>query len=296
VADHEAAVQALCQHHQEPDPKALILRLCRELLDEQPTESGPTPLRVLGSVRCIRDVRYAAIAITSGCSGVLVPDDGGYVVMLEEREPPGRQHRSLAHEIVHTFFREIHPGPPGREEEQLCELGAGELTMPASRVRDFIDGRGPLRFDLVNEVAHEFGVTNDAAARRLIELSSEQTCYLVAFSMRTRRQNELDLGRPRLRIASWSCSPSWPDQRRIRGLAVKSNSLIGRAFLNQDFQVGRGPAGISYRGGIFDIEAVGYTFSRGGKARSQVAALLRVWPGVVETNQTRRPRRRSEPD
>lgn len=295
MADHEGAVQAFCQHHQEPDPKALILRLCRELLDVQPTESGPTPLRALGSVRCIRDVRYARIAITSGCSGVLAPDNGGYVVLLEEGEPPGRRHRSLAHEIVHTFFREVHPGPPGREEEQLCELGASELTMPAARVQRFIESRGSICFDLVNEVAQEFGVTNDAAARRLVELSSEPICYVVACSMRTRRQNELDLGRPQLRIASWSLSASWPDQRPMRGLAVKSNSIIGRAFLNQDFQAGRGPAGISYRDGVFDVEAAGYTFRMGGRARSQVAALLRVRPGEHLAGQKRRTRRRRPP-
>ena len=88
------------------------------------------------------------------------------MVTLAEGEPPGRQHRSLGHEIVHTFFREVHRGPAGREEEHLCELGAGELTMPAVRVRKFMEeGRGRVSFNVVNEVAQEFGVTTDAAAR-----------------------------------------------------------------------------------------------------------------------------------
>jgi hypothetical protein len=155
-------------------------------------------------------------------------------------------------------------------------LGAAELTMPAQRVRRFIGGRSPIGFDLVNEVAQEFGVTTDAAARRLVELSSEQVCYFVACKMRTKKQNAFDLGRPRLRIASWRLSPSWPDQRPLRGLAVESNSLIGEAFKTQGFQAGTGPAGISHRDGVFYIEAAGYTFRPQGKERSQVAVLMRA--------------------
>ena len=155
MAEHEPAVQALCQHYGETDPEALILRLCRGLLSEAPTEAGPTPLLVLGSCRCIRDVLYGPLAGGSGCSGLLRLDDGGYVVTLDEEEPPGRQRRSHGHEIVHTFFREVSPGPPGPEEERLCELGAAELTMPAERVRKFMGGRGRITFEVVNERAEE---------------------------------------------------------------------------------------------------------------------------------------------
>ena len=287
MADDEGAVQALCQHHGERDAKGLILRLCHELLEAQPTESGPTPLEVLGSVRCIRRIRYAPIGTTSGCSGVLALEDGGYVVTLAEGEPPGRQRRSLAHEIVHTFFRDVHPGPAGPEEEQLCEIGAAELTMPAGRLREFIEGRGQVGFDVVNEIAHEFGVTPDAAARRLVELSDEAVCYLVACMMRTSKQDQFGLGSPQLRVASWTWSASWPDQRPLRGLAVEPESLIGRAFRNQDFQAGHGAAGISYREGSFDIQAAGYTFPQGGRARSQVAVLLHARNGKVKLGSTR---------
>jgi transcriptional regulator with XRE-family HTH domain len=295
VADHEETVQALCQHHEEHDPKALILRLCSGLLEVQPTESGPTPLEVLGSVRCIRHIYYAPIGAIAGCSGVLAPDDGGYMVTLAEGEPPGRQRRSLAHEIVHTFFRDVHPGPAGHEEEQLCEVGAAELTMPAGRLRQFIEGRGHVAFDVVNEVAHEFGVTPDAAARRLVELSDEPVCYLVACMMRTSKQEQFGLGSPQLRVASWTWSASWPDQRPLRGLAVEAESLIGRAFRNQDFQAGHGTAGISYRDGSFDIQAAGYTFPQGGRARSQVAVLLRARTRPGKAGQLRRRTRRHGP-
>jgi hypothetical protein len=196
---------------------------------------------------------------------------------------------------MHTFFRELHPGPPGPEEEKLCELGAGELTMPAGRLRQFIKGRGPVGFDLVNEVAQEFGVSPDAAARRLVELSDEPMCYLVACMMRTKKQDQFGLGTPQLRVASWTQSASWPDQRPMRSLAVEPNSLIEQAFFNQDFQAGHGPAGIRYREGVFDIEAAGYTFPQRGKVRSQVAVLLRVRKGKANRVQRRGPIR-AHPD
>jgi len=271
---HEPAVEALCSHHGEADPKQLILRLCRELLNEAPTDAGPSPIVVLGSCRGIRSVSYAPLADASACSGILVAEGGGYRVTLDEREPPGRQRRSHAHEITHTFFREVSAGPAGPEEEQLCEAGAAELTMPAARMRQFVDGRGAITFSLANECAHEFDVTNDAAARRLVELSEEPVCYLVASKMRTTKQAMYGIGRPRLRIASWTWSPSWIDQRPYRGLVIEPNSVIERAFLSQDVQVGRGPVGISHRDGTCDIEAVGYTFTPRGRVRSQVAILL----------------------
>jgi Zn-dependent peptidase ImmA (M78 family) len=276
MGEDEPAVHALCQHHHGVDPEALILRLCRELLAEKPTDSGPTPLHVLGSRRCIREIQYAPLAIASGCSGLLVLWDGGYYVTLDEDEPPGRRHRSLAHEIVHTFFREVCPGPAGPYEEQLCEVGAAELTMPADRARRFMPGSQAITFDIFNKCAQEFGVTNDAAARRLVDLSDQPVCYLVATKRRTKQQDQFDVGKPQLRVASWASSRSWPDQKPYRGLAFHPNSLIGRAFDEQDFRAGRARLGTSHRDGVFNIEAWGYTFYPRGHARSRVAALLRT--------------------
>ena len=275
MAEREPAVQALCLFHGDGDPEALILRLCRELLGEQPSDAGPTPLPVLGSCRCIRKVVSRSLARRSGCSGILTPLDGGYVVALDEAEPPGRQRRSLAHEIVHTFFREVSSGPAGREEERLCELGAAELTMPLERIGGFLGNREIISFDLVNECASEFEVTNDAAARRLVELSPRPVCYLVARVRRTRRQEDFGLGRPRLRVASWALSSSWPDRRPYLGLAFEPASLVAQAFEAQDLRGGRSALGTTHRDGVYDIEAVGYMFPLRGEPRRQVAVLVR---------------------
>lgn len=271
---HEPAVQALCEHYHEADAEALIVRLCQALLAEQPTDAGPTPLRVLGSFRCIREVHLVPLGVGAGCSGTLTPWDGGYLVTLDEAEPAGRQHRSLGHEIVHTFFRDVNPGPAGPEEERLCEIGAAELTMPAERVRRFMSGQPAITFSVINECADEFDVTKDAAARRLVELSDMAVCYLVATMARTTNQARFNKGIPALRVANWTWSPSWPDRRPYRGLAFTPGSLVAQAFDAQQLRAGRARLGTNHRDGVFDIEAVGYTYPRRGRPTRQVAVLL----------------------
>ena len=107
-------------------------------------------------------------------------------------------------------------------------------------------------------------------------MSDEPLCYLVAIMMRTKKQDQFDLGRPQLRVASWTLSRSWPDRRPYRGLAFEPNSLIAQAFDEQAARAGRARLGTTHRDGIFDIEAMGYTFFPRGRQRSQVAALLRA--------------------
>lgn len=275
MAPHEPAVQALCEHHGEDDPEALIIRLCQELLSHQPTESGATPLDVLGSYRCIRRVHRGPLDVATGCSGLLVPDDGGYVVMLDERQTPGRQHRSHGHETTHTFFREVHLGPPGREEERLCEVGATELTMPADRAAALMTNRPNVTFDFITQFAGKFNVSKAAAARRVVELSLSPVCYLVATISRTRNQVALDCGDPMLRIASWATSRSWPDRRPYLGLAIDPDLLVGQAFEAHDLRSGWGDPGIDHRDGTFEIEAAGFEFVQRGARMQQVVVLLR---------------------
>ena len=250
--------------------------MCRELLAHQPTQSGPTPLRVLASVRCVRDVRYASLAPGSQCSGVLFDSDGGYVVVLDERDSPGRAHRSLGHEIAHTYFREVDPGPSGPQQERLCEIGATELTLPEDRVTDIMRSRPEVTFDFIAEWASEFDVSRGAAARRLVELSETPTCYLVATLRRTKKEDLEDRGSPLLRVASWACSSSWPEHRPYLGLGIEPDSLVAQAFTAQDSRTGWGDPGIHHRDGAVMIEAAGYEFVWRENLKRQVAVLLRT--------------------
>ena len=105
----DPVVLELCRRHGEPDPKRLILRLCQELLAECPTDRGPSPLAVLASCRGVRACRSGLIHTAAGCSGLLIPVDGGFEILVCSSQPEGRQNFSIAHEIIHTFFREVRP-------------------------------------------------------------------------------------------------------------------------------------------------------------------------------------------
>ena len=88
---HDPVVLELCERNGETDPTILISRLCRELADEVSTNHGPTPLDVLGSIRLIRECVPGHIPLGTGCSGLLLPDNGGYRVIVNAEEPPERR-------------------------------------------------------------------------------------------------------------------------------------------------------------------------------------------------------------
>ena len=70
------------------------------------------------------------ISPASGCSGLLIPLDGGYVIPSAPAQPEGSQNFSTAHEIVHTFFREVRPAAAAeRRKRSGCVISA----LPPSR-------------------------------------------------------------------------------------------------------------------------------------------------------------------
>jgi len=99
---------------------------------------------------------------------------------------PGRRRFSVAHEIVHAFFRDAaetyhlrtgnrdryYRTEEARRLERLCDLGAAELLMPEDHVSKYV-GRIGLRASAIPEIARAFGVSLQAAAIRLVELAAE---------------------------------------------------------------------------------------------------------------------------
>jgi len=99
---------------------------------------------------------------------------------------PGRRRFSIAHEIVHAFFRDAaetyhlrsgnrdryYRTEEARQLERLCDFGAAELLMPGDHVSKYI-GRIGLRAVAIPEIARSFGVSLQAAAIRLVELAAE---------------------------------------------------------------------------------------------------------------------------
>jgi hypothetical protein len=268
-----ADVLALCAQHNEADPDRLIVRLCRELLDQCPTSAGPTPLKILGSLRGVRRYYSRPIHPATGCSGLLVPYDGGYEITVHGGEPAERQHFSIAHEVVHTYFREACPDcPASPEQERLCDLGAAELTMPSTRFAATISKLG-LTLASIDHVAAEFGVSFEAAARRAVILTEDPACMLAA-TISTGAAESPTPAELRI-VKSWH-SPAWRRERvDYRGLAIDPDSVIAQAFRHQDERQARADIGIVACPGVHKVQARGYAYPLpGNPAHRQVVAIV----------------------
>lgn len=268
----DPVVIELCAKHGTDNPRDLIVRLCRELCSQYPTDSGPTPLDVLGSVRLIRRISPASLPI-EGCSGILYPVNGGYEMAIEASEDIGRQRWSIAHEIVHTFFLEVNPSATRSEEqEQLCDVGAAELLLPIDRVTGRL-ADAAIAFETVRRLNDEFGTSFVAAGRRMVELARTAACFLGASRPSVGQGPPGDDPRP-LRIDFSTISPTWTQRGDYEGETLSTDCLIGRAFDQQRELTGRGTIRLGGSNIGCNVEAVGYEFRRSGNVYRTVAALL----------------------
>jgi hypothetical protein len=252
--------------------------LCEELLAQCPTDRGPSPLPVLASCQGVRACRAAHILPAAGCSGLLIPADGGYEIVVCSDEPEGRQNFSTAHEIIHTFFREVGPAPAiSAEEEKLCNLGAAILTMPAARFGRFLAAR-PLCFATIDECHREFAVSVVAAGRRAMTLTDASACLFLGTMTRTKKQIRFRIGTPKLRITKWWQSDRWPFTDSHLNLPILDGSVIGDAFSHQDHRAGHGSLGIAFRPGNYEVEARGYGYSLPGNPQHRQVLALACGP------------------
>jgi hypothetical protein len=275
----DPVVAKLCERHGEDDAEVLIVRLCRELVAECSTESGPSPLNVLGSVRNVRECHSGHIEPGSGCSGYLIRKNGGYEVIVNADEPEERQWFSFAHEIVHTYFREVCPNVthPSPEEEHLCDVGAAELTMPLERFTKEMQGH-VLSLGFIEELQKEFHVSFKAAGRRALHTTDEAACLFVAALARTKDQDQKNVGLPILRLVSWKASLTWPDKGNYKNRPIDDEEcIIAESFANLDARNGRGSLGVPYNSAVYDVETRAYEYPRGGVANyRQVVALAKA--------------------
>lgn len=230
---------------------------------------------MLGSCRGVRAFRSGLIHAEAGCSGLLIPVDGGYEILVCSGQPEGRQNFSAAHEIVHTFFRDVRPAAtPSAEEEKLCNLGAATLTMPAARFSPFLAAR-PLCFATLEEGQHEFAVSLVAAGRRAMALTDLSACLFIAAPATT--EVSFRAGAPELRIAKWWWSDRWPFPGSSHvDLPVTQGSVIGEVFADRDQRAERGGLGVACCAGTYDVEAREYGYLLPGNVeRRQVLALAR---------------------
>lgn len=109
--------------------------------------------------------------------------DGGrrWLILYNSNRPASRIVHSIAHEIVHTFFPNSRDGAqfrslqrvggPVPELEQLCDYGAGALTMPTPEVRRLI-ARVGISLRTVDEVRAHFGTSYEATLYRMVKTAS----------------------------------------------------------------------------------------------------------------------------
>jgi hypothetical protein len=78
-----------------------------------------------------------------------------------------------------------------------------------------------------------------------------------------------------LRVTRWWQSQSWPKAGGYFHKPVRSGSVMSEAF-EQDARTQRGSLGIAFCGGVYELEARGYSYPKPGKPdHSQVVALAR---------------------
>lgn len=172
-------VDQLCRAHGHTgSPEELILRLCGELHGAFDGEV-PTSLEVLASARSIRAIELTDME----AAGSIHFDGGHFVVRLRRSDLPPRRRFTLAHEIVHTFFRTNGRGRVDQEvmrfardgEEHLCDVGAAELLMPAALFA--AECPEVPTIDDVMELAGRFDTSIEAAGIRVTTL--HRTCTMV---------------------------------------------------------------------------------------------------------------------
>jgi IrrE N-terminal-like domain len=210
-----------------------------------------------------------------GCSGLLIPVDGGYEILVCSGQTEGRRNFSIAHEIIHTFFRDMRPtATPSAEEEELCNIGAATLTMPAARFRPFLAAR-PLCFAALEECQREFAVSLVAAGRRAMALTDLPACLFIAAPVTTEASSRAST--PELRVAKWWWSDRWPFPGSSHiGIPVVQGSVIGEVFAHRDQRAERGGLGVDCCAGTYDVEAREYGYLLPGNLeRRQVLALAR---------------------
>ena len=101
--------------------------------------------------------------------------------LIARREPAGRRHFNLAHELFHLLtwdamppdHRETADKPRARRAEQLANNFAGAVLMPAATLRrrgDWSELSQPDLIRKINAAADELHVAADALRRRLVSL------------------------------------------------------------------------------------------------------------------------------
>lgn len=224
-----------------PTNEAYVKKCARELLSSLPSLCCPVPLEPLAKARGIK--RIAAIKLNS--DGFLFNDGTNLIIYVNSQLTNARQRFTCAHEMGHTYFKEVTssaPSPVGRrdspgcrtefadrdkEEEYLCDIFAVELLMPSVLAKRIVNTYGP-SFRCIQQLTSAFQISVSAVAWRMCELA-EETVGILWFKAMGKPNDTSDI---KLRL-DWGAFPKGNRMYLPRFDAVPPNSLISKCFLSR---------------------------------------------------------------
>jgi Zn-dependent peptidase ImmA (M78 family) len=164
------------------DPRSAVLNQARQVNAEYRSHdpSFSDPLQRIKIMASLRGLKVAPMNIErrkgEERDAILIPTQRGMQILFNPDRPKQRIAFSLAHEILHTFFRNSISGARFRsihesesreanELERLCDLGAAELLMP---IEDFqAETAGNYGLEIADQIANVFGSSFEATVYRM---------------------------------------------------------------------------------------------------------------------------------
>ncbi len=160
-------------------PEEGVRKLALQTLDQAKETKPPINLKALFPYRKVLKVAYKE----NINDATLRVEESGFVIEVRPRQPETRTRFSVAHELGHTFFFDIHNCPPRRigptgsgslDEERLCNIAAAELLMPAHLLREKASmypspGQSYFSMNTFRFLLDVFVVSREAFARRIVQ-------------------------------------------------------------------------------------------------------------------------------
>lgn len=289
TAPEQRVLDLAHRHGWSGDPRELVVRLCRELLDES-GETVPVDLSVVASFQNV--IRIEEVDQLE--AGHLRWDGAHFVICVRRSDPVGRRRFSAAHELVHTFFEEDGPHATGMVqheheghselgEEHLCDVGAAELCMPYATFLAAVSA--DTNFGDLSRIADQMMVSLEAAAHRFASLLPHPTACVVLEPKYTKAEQKLIQNinsspvLPGMDAAAMPTSKFRVTSSRSYGLGfIPRNKSVSEIDLAATTEFGElrmtGRTGLVKNEPLVQISAIRAPYSRNGTRQERVILLM----------------------